>query len=72
MVEGVEPGSAASDADLQFNDEITSFDGQTVHSFDELTVLIGEKQPGDRITMEIHRAGETEPLIKEITLGQWK
>ncbi|HEY2881971.1 MAG TPA: PDZ domain-containing protein [Pirellulales bacterium] len=72
LVKGVKAGTAASDADLQYGDLILSIDGQAVQSFEELTVLIGEKKPNDHVTLEIRRPGEIDPMTKEITLGQWR
>jgi hypothetical protein len=66
----VQPDSAASQAGLQSGDEIVRFNDQEVHSFEELTGLIGQRNSGEKITLEIHRKDES--FTKEVTLGQWK
>ena len=70
IVEEVQPNSAASESGIETGDEVVRFNNQPVHNFEELTVMIGEKGAGDKVTLEIHR-GET-TLTKEVTLGQWK
>src|SRR5262249_54322573 len=70
IIDGVEQGTAASDAGLQERDEITAFEGQPVRNFEELTALVSPKRGGEELRLETRRNGET--LTKAITLGRWK
>src|SRR5262249_13838970 len=70
LVLEVKPGTAASDAGLLDHDEITSFEGQPVRNFEELTALVSAKKGGEQVQLEIRRDGET--LTKAVTLGKWK
>ena len=70
IIEGVEQGTAASDAGLLDHDEITAFQGQPVRNFEELTALVSAKKGGEQVQLEIRRDGET--IIKEVTLGRWR
>jgi S1-C subfamily serine protease len=69
VISTVQPGSAAEKAGIQFNDEITSFDGQPVQTFSDLTDLIARKNPSETVSLEIRRNGDT--IQKTISLGQW-
>ncbi len=62
-------GSAAMAADFRIDDEIVSVDGQAVQHFDEITTLIGAKSPGDSISIDLRRNGQT--LTKKVVLGKW-
>jgi len=70
IVEEVKTNTAASDAGLLDHDEITSFDGQPVRNFEELTALVAAKKGGEEVQLEIRRDGQT--LTKPVTLGKWK
>lgn len=70
LITVVAPDTAASEADLQRDDEVTKFDGQPIQSFEELNSLIAAKKGGEQIKLEIRRSDET--LVKDITLGKWK
>ena len=45
-------------------DVITKADGQPIESAEQLRSVVTSKQPGDEITLEIHRQNET----KEVTV----
>jgi hypothetical protein len=64
----VAPGTAAERGGFQIGDLIVSFNGQPVDSFETLTQLIGQKQPGDEVPVELDRAGER--MIVKVTLGE--
>lgn len=51
LVAGVIPGSAAAGAGLVPGDVITAADGQTIDTADQLTSLLGSRQPGDTVTL---------------------
>jgi hypothetical protein len=64
----VGPGTAAERAGLQVEDEIVSYNGQPVDSFDALTGLIGKNQPGDDVTVGLIRMGK--PISVTVKLGE--
>jgi putative serine protease PepD len=64
----VHPGTPAEDAGLQPGDRVVAADGQPIDSPEELTGLIGSKQPGDEVELELVRDGETETIT--VTLGE--
>jgi hypothetical protein len=70
MITFVHPASSASKAGLMLGDVIVKFEGKRVPDFDGLTTLIGENKPGDTVTMEVLREGES--LTKQINLGEWE
>jgi S1-C subfamily serine protease len=47
-------------------DVITKADGQTIESAEQLRSVVTAKQPGDELTLEIHRADETEEVTVEL------
>jgi S1-C subfamily serine protease len=51
VVAGVGDGTPAEQAGLQAGDTITSVNGQTTGSADDLSSLIGAHNPGDKITL---------------------
>ena len=59
VVTQVEPDSPGAKAGLQIGDVITEIDGQKVSDADELQVLVGQKQPGSKITLKVLREGKT-------------
>jgi putative serine protease PepD len=64
----VHPGTPAEDAGLEPGDRVVAADGQPIDSPEELTGLIGSKEPGDEVELELVRDGETETII--VTLGE--
>ena len=68
MVADVESGSAADEAGLVRGDVIVAVDGDAVKGSAELAARIQAEQPGDQITLEVRRDGET--LELEATLGR--
>jgi hypothetical protein len=63
-------GTAAEAANIHKDDIIQSIDGKAIEGFDDLYALIGDKKPGDRVTLQIRRADAT--LTKEIILGRFE
>jgi S1-C subfamily serine protease len=51
VITGVQSGSPADNAGLTQGDEITSVDGQTVTSANQLTQIISTKHPGDAVKL---------------------
>ena len=59
VVTQVEPDSPGAKAGLQIGDVITEIDGQKVSDAGELQVLVGQKQPGSKITLSVLRNGKS-------------
>ncbi len=66
-VAAVSEGSGAAEAGLQEGDIITKFDGQNVESASDLMLDVRSKNPGDKVTLDVNRNGETKQV--EVTLG---
>lgn len=66
-VANVNKGSAAADAGIEAGDIVTKFDGQNVTSASDLMLDIRSKNPGDKVTLEVNRNGETKQI--DVTLG---
>lgn len=58
VVTQVESDSPGAKAGLQIGDVITEIDGQKVSDAGELQVLVGQKQPGTKIAVEVLRNGK--------------
>jgi len=52
-------GSPAEDAGVKVDDIITKIDGQELNDKNSLTDIISKKKPGDKITLDIWRDGQT-------------
>jgi serine protease Do len=59
VVTQVEPDSPGAKAGLQIGDVITEIDGQRVSDAGELQVMVGQKQPGTKVTLKVLRDGKT-------------
>jgi putative serine protease PepD len=66
-VEQVVPGGAAERAGIEVGDLIVAVDGFEIRSFDQLRGVISSYSPGDAVTVEVERDGETVSI--EVTLG---
>lgn len=66
-VASVYSGSGAAEAGLEKGDIITKFDGKDVTSASDLMLDVRSKNPGDKVTLEVNRNGETKQI--EVTLG---
>ena len=60
VIVSITPGSAAEDLGLEEGDVVTSVDGQAVTTPDDLGQSIRSHEPGDEITVEWQRDGETQ------------
>jgi serine protease Do len=67
LVAKVAPGSAADRAGLETGDVVRKFNGRPVADSGELAAMVGEMNPGDRVTLEVWRKGATREL--QATLG---
>ena len=59
VVTEVEPDSPGAKAGLQIGDVITEIDGQKISDAGELQVLIGQKQPGTKVSLRVLRDGKS-------------
>lgn len=57
-IKEVTPGSGAQKAGMEAEDIITGINGSKVVSFDELTDIMKQFKPGDKITVNIYRRGK--------------
>ncbi len=66
-VTGVSSNSGAATAGLQSGDIITKFEGNKVESASDLMLDVRSKNPGDTVTVEVNRDGQT--MTMQVTLG---
>ena len=59
-IEEVVPGSLAAEVGIQPGDKIVSVDGSSVDSWQDFEGFVGEKRPGDKVTLVVERDGERE------------
>jgi S1-C subfamily serine protease len=62
LVFNVSSGGAAEQAGIQPGDVITSFDGKTIASVEDLYSALRGKAPGDTVSIEINRNGQTQTV----------
>ncbi|MCC6616064.1 MAG: PDZ domain-containing protein [Anaerolineae bacterium] len=67
VVGRVQADSPAEAADIQAGDVIVSFNGEAVSTAAELSELVAAAAPGDSVTLEVERDGESVTI--EATLG---
>ena len=63
-------GSPAEKAGLKAGDVILKVNDQTVDAGHELASLLGALKVGDTVTLNVQRAGDTNPLDIQATLGE--
>lgn len=68
IVNNVEEGTPADEAGLQQGDVIKSLNGNAIESYASFRTAIATSDPGDEITLEIIRDGETREI--DVTLGR--
>src|SRR4051794_548118 len=66
-VQNIVPGGPAEKAKLRTGDVITKIDGQPVKSPADVSAAVNQKQPGDKVAIQVERNGLTEELTA--TLG---
>ena len=69
-IRSVEEGGPAAQAGLQANDIVTSVNGETISSRDELSKRVTASTPGDKLELGVYRKGET--LTITVTVGESK
>ena len=63
----VNPNTPGAKAGLRAGDTITAVDGKPVRQSGDVSALITGKKPGDKVELELQRAGRTEKVT--VTLG---
>ncbi len=63
----VYPGTPAQKAGIKIGDVILKFDGQPVTDFASLAALVGERDPGDKVKLQVRRDEQTVEL--ELVIG---
>jgi putative serine protease PepD len=66
-VTDVQAGSGAADGGVKTGDVVTSVDGATVTSAQQLRAIIAAHKPGDSLSLEVRRSGSAKTLT--VTLG---
>lgn len=66
LIAEVLPGSPAELSGLQRGDVILKFDSQEVNTLSDLTRLVRDREPGDRVDLEIRRGKEINTLSVEL------
>jgi serine protease Do len=68
LVADVEAGSGSAKAGIQPGDFITAFNGQKIHSYEELPPLVGPTPAGTTVTLSLIRDGK--PRDVKVTLSE--
>ncbi len=68
-IKQVSPGGPADEAGLNPGDVIVVADGKVVQSFDQLTVIVEQHKPGDRISVTYYPKGSSTKVTTSVTLG---
>jgi serine protease Do len=66
VVTNVEPGSPAETGGMLANDVIVKLDDQAITGVPLLRSVIANNAPGDKVNVEVWRAGETKKLVVEL------
>ena len=67
LIAGVTEESPAAEAGLEQADIIIGADGSNIETFDDLSAILKNKQPGDKIELTVIRQGQTGKV--SVTLG---
>ena len=65
-VQNVVPGGPAEQAKLRSGDVITKIDGQPVRSPNDVSAVINQKQPGDKVVVQVERNGLTQEFTAKL------
>jgi S1-C subfamily serine protease len=64
---GLQPFRRARDGGVQMGDVVTAIDGEPVKTLDDILTLLEQRQPGDKVTLTLWRAGRARQ--EQVTLG---
>jgi len=70
LVTQVKPGSAGAQAGVQAGDVIVGADGRRIGDLDDIRQLLRQFRVGDRVKIEVLRAGKTRTLWMVLTEGK--
>src|SRR3954471_5444754 len=65
-VQKIVPGGPAEQANLRTGDVITKIDGQPVKSPSDVSAVVNQKQPGDKVVVTVERNGLTQELTAKL------
>jgi S1-C subfamily serine protease len=68
-VKQVSPGGPAAKAGIKPGDVIVVADGTVIQTFDQLTVIVEQHKPGDRISVTYYPKGSSKKVTTTVTLG---
>jgi S1-C subfamily serine protease len=68
-VKQVSPGGPAAKAGLKPGDVIVVADGTVIQTFDQLTVVVEQHKPGDRISVTYYPKDSSKKVTTTVTLG---
>jgi putative serine protease PepD len=68
-IKQVSPGGPADKAGLKPGDVIVAADGKVVQTFDQLTVIVEQHKPGDRISVTYYPKDSSTKVTTTVTLG---
>lgn len=68
-IKQVSPGGPADQAGLKPGDVIVVADGKVVQTFDQLTVIVEQHKPGDRISVTYYPKNSSKKTTTTVTLG---
>jgi S1-C subfamily serine protease len=68
-VKQVSPGGPADKAGIKPGDVIVVADGRVVQTFDQLTVIVEQHKPGDRISVSYYPKNSSKKVTTTVTLG---
>lgn len=66
----ISPNGPADKAGLKRGDVVVAADGEVIQSFDQLTVIVAQHRPGDRIDVTYYRKGASDKSTTTVTLGK--
>jgi S1-C subfamily serine protease len=68
-IKQVSPGGPADKAGLKPGDVVIVADGKLVQTFDQLTVIVQQHEPGDRISLTYYPKNSSKKVTTTVTLG---
>ncbi|NML16879.1 DegQ family serine endoprotease [Azohydromonas caseinilytica] len=66
LVASVDPGGPAAKAGLQVGDVIRKLNGQPIVASGDLPALVGQSNPGEKVTLEVWRHGKREEITAQL------